>query len=409
MPTRRPTSRRSFGLWRGSLALAFLLASAGVAGAQATAPLRPDPGRLAAAPPALRQGLRDDPFTYFRFLNRDWAARVCEAFREDLPSLPTAILHGDAHLEQYALTATAHGLDDFDDAARGPSAIDLVRFLGSVDLVARHRGWAAERERLFDRFFDGYARALVDPAYQPPAPEVVVRLRSRLRKTRAEFLAWGESLMQEPTALQRENADRSLQLIEIFVRELRPEIPAGYFRLKRAGLLRMGVGSALVPKALVRIEGPSPDPDDDALLEAKQLSQLEGVPCVQVPLSGEAFRVIAAAEQIGRLRHGVLLVAPRRDDQAPEVRDWWVRTWDETYVELAITDLASPDELGEAAHDVGAQLGSTNLRQSIPLLEAQLRRAELAAVRRLDPRIRATARRLVDELLAGWEEWRASR
>lgn len=363
----------------------------------------------AAAPPALRQGLRDDPFTYFRFLNRDWAARVCEAFREDLPSLPTAIIHGDAHLEQYALTATAHGLDDFDDAAHGPSAIDLVRFLGSVDLVARRRGWAAERERLFDRFFDGYARALVDPAYQPPAPEVVARLRARPRKTREQFLAWGESLMLEATAGQRESADRPLQLIEIFVRQLRPEIPAGYFGLKRAGLLRMGVGSALVPKALVRIEGPSPAADDDALLEAKQLSQLEGVPCVQVPLSGEAFRVIAAAEQIGRLRHGVLLVAPRRDDQAPEVRDWWVRTWDETYVEMATADLASTGELAEVAHDVGAQLGSTNLRQSIPLLEAQLRKAELPAVARLDPRIRATARHLVDELLAGWEEWRGSR
>ena len=67
-------------------------------------------------------------------------------------------------------------------------------------------------------------------------------------------------------------------------------------------------------------------------------------------LSGEAFGVITATEQIGRLRHVVL-----------------------------------------------------------PLLEAQLRRAELAAARRLDPRIRATARRLVDELLAGWEDWRASR
>jgi len=90
------------------------------------------------------------------------------------------------------------------------------------------------------------------------------------------------------------------------------------------------------------------------------------------------------------------------------VRDWWVRTWDETYVEMSAADLASPDELAEVAHDVGAQLGSANLRHSIPLLEAQLRQAELAAVRRLDPRIRATARRLVDELLAGWEEWRAS-
>ncbi len=128
---------------------------------------------------------------------------------------------------------------------------------------------------------------------------------------------------------------------------------------------------------------------------------------MQVPLSGEAFRVIAGAEQIGRLRHAVLLVAPRREDQGPKVRDWWVRTWDETYVEMATSDLASPEELAEVVHDVGAQLGATNLRQSSPQLEAQLRHVELAAVRRLGPRIRSTARRLVDELLAGWEEWRA--
>ena len=390
-------------------ALAVVLSAAGVAGAQAPAAFRPDAGRVAAAPPAFQERLREDPLVYFRFLNTAWASAVCEAFRGDLQALPSAILHGDAHLEQYALTATAHGLDDFDDAAHGPSVIDLVRFLGSTDLVARRRGWTAERERLFDRFFDGYSRSLADPAYQPPEPAVVARLRARPRKTREEFLAWGESLMQEPTPAQRENAERSLQLVESFVRELRPEVPAGYFRLKRAGWLRMGVGSVLVPKALARIEGPSPAPDDDLLLEAKQLSQLESVPCVQVPISGEAFRVIAAAEQIGRLRHGILLVAPRRDEQGPDVREWWVRTWDETYVEMAAADLASPDELAEVAHDAGAQLGSTNLRHSIPVLETQLRRAELAGVRRLDPRIRATARRLVDELLAGWEGWRGSR
>jgi len=393
---------------RGALAVAVLLASGSVAGAQGPAPFRPDAGRLAAAPSALQERLREDPFVYFRFLNADWAAAVCEAFRGELPALPNAILHGDAHLEQYALTATAHGLDDFDDAAHGPSVIDLVRFLGSTDLVARRRGWTADRERLFDRFFDGYSRSLADPAYQPPEPAVVARLRLRPRKTREQFLAWGESLMQEPTAPQQENVARSLQLVESFVRALRPEIPAGYFRLKRVGWLRMGVGSLLVPKALARIEGPSPAPDDDVLLEAKQLSQLKGVPCVQVPLSGEAFRVIRAAEQIGRIRHDVLLVAPRRDEQGPDVRDWWVRTWDETYVEVAAADLASPDELAEVAHDVGAQLGSTNLRESIPLLEAQLRHAELAAVRRLDRRMRAITRRLVDELLVDWERWRAS-
>jgi uncharacterized protein (DUF2252 family) len=396
-------------LWASCLALAVAAGAADVGGGQAPPPFRPDASRLAAAPPGLQARLREDPFAYFRFLNTAWATAVCEAFRGELHALPSAILHGDAHLEQYALTATARGLDDFDDAAHGPSVIDLVRFLGSIELVARRRGWTAERERLFDRFLDGYTRSLADPGYEPPEPAVVARLRARPHRTREEFLAWGESLMQEATALQRENVARSLQIVETFVRELRPEIPAGYFGLKRAGWLRMGVGSLLVPKALMRIEGPSPAPDDDVLLEAKQLSQLEGVPCVQVPLSGEAFRVITAAEQIGRIRHGVLLVAPRRDEQGPDVRDWWVRTWDEAYVEVAAADLASPDELAEVAHDVGAQLGSANLRHSIPLLEAQLRRAELAAVRRLGPRIRGTARRLVDDVLAGWESWREPR
>jgi hypothetical protein len=393
---------------RGPLAALVVLGAAAVAGAQTATPLAAGSARLAQAPAALQERARQDPFVYFRFLNTEWAAAVCDAFRKDLRSLPTAILHGDAHLEQYSLTASAHGLDDFDDAARGPSVIDLVRFLGSVELVLRDRGWTGERERVFDRFVDDYTQALGQPAAQPPVPAVVSRLRARPHKTREEFLAWGDSLMLEATPEQRENAARSLQLVEAFVRNLRPELPAGYFGLKRVGWLRMGIGSALVPKVLARIEGPSPVAGDDVLLEAKQLSQLDGVACVQVPLSGEAFRVIAAAEQIGRLRHGVLLVAPRREEQGDEVRDWWVRTWDETYVEVSASDLASAEELAEVAGDVGAQLGAANLRETIPVLEAQLRQAELDAVRKLRPRIRATAVRLVDEMLVHWQALRAT-
>ena len=113
-------------MFPSGLALAVVLAAGDVAGAQVSAPLRPDAGRLAAAPPAMQERLREDPVVYFRFLNADWAAAVCEAFRGELHALPSAILHGDAHLEQYALTATAHGLDDFAAAAHGPSVIDLV-------------------------------------------------------------------------------------------------------------------------------------------------------------------------------------------------------------------------------------------------------------------------------------------
>ena len=41
--------------------------------------------------------------------------------------------------------------------------IDIVRFLGSIDLVARRRSWEKDRDTLFDRFVEGYKRGLTDP------------------------------------------------------------------------------------------------------------------------------------------------------------------------------------------------------------------------------------------------------
>ena len=42
--------------------------------------------------------------------------------------MPTVTLHGDPHLEQYAVTDAGRGLTDFDDASKGPAILDLVRF-----------------------------------------------------------------------------------------------------------------------------------------------------------------------------------------------------------------------------------------------------------------------------------------
>ena len=98
--------------------------------------LRPDPEALAQAPAELLDRLRADPYTYFRFTNRAWTTRVCEAFATT-PDVPVVRLHGDAHVEQFAVTSDAWGLDDFDDSARGAMVVDVVRFLGSLDLAGR--------------------------------------------------------------------------------------------------------------------------------------------------------------------------------------------------------------------------------------------------------------------------------
>ena len=144
----------------------------------ARAQLRPNPTALADAPPDLIDRLRADPFTYFRFINRAWTTRVCEILA-DVPNPAIVRLHGDAHVEQFALTKDAWGLDDFDDSARGPAFVDIVRFLGSLDLATRQRRWTRSRDALWDRFFEGYRRSLSNPDYRPPEPDLVRQLRKQ--------------------------------------------------------------------------------------------------------------------------------------------------------------------------------------------------------------------------------------
>ena len=97
-----------------------------------------------------------------------------------------------------------------------------------------------------------------------------------------------------------------MEALDRLVRRDRPDIAPGYFTVVRAGWLRMGVGSAATRKVLIRVQGPTPDPNDDQLLEAKEVANLEGVDCVEGPTTDPAVRVIAGARQLGRLKHDIL-------------------------------------------------------------------------------------------------------
>ena len=125
-----------------------------------TAPSQPE--SLEQAEPELIKRLRADPYDYFRFVNRSWIARACD-IRADVRDLPVVRLNGDAHVEKSAVAQNAWGLDDFDDSARGPAAIDIVRFLGSIDLVVRQRSWEKDRDSLLldlSKVISGVSRSL---------------------------------------------------------------------------------------------------------------------------------------------------------------------------------------------------------------------------------------------------------
>ena len=61
--------------------------------------------------------------------------------------------------------------------------------------------------------------------------------------------------------------------VEAFARVVlreRPDLTPEYFHVVRAGWLQGGVGGAVSPKIMVRVQGPSDDPADDDLLESKK-------------------------------------------------------------------------------------------------------------------------------------------
>lgn len=380
--------------------------------AHAREPLRVPPGSLEDAPPELIQRLQASPYNYFRFVNHSWIARVCDVFAGDLRDLPMARLHGDAHIEQFAAAKDAWGLDDFDDSARGPAVVDIVRFLGSIDLVARQRSWEKERDALFDRFVKGYMRGVENPNYLPPAPDLVRRLRSQTPKTRAAFLAWGETKMQPLAEPAMKAVIGAMQAFGDAVVRDRPELSSQYFRVVRAGWLQGGVGSALTPKIMVRVRGPSDDPADDELLELKKIGDLTGLPCLEVPSVQPTLRIVDGSKHLGRLKYNIMAAGP--ESFVPEVgargqnvRDWWIRSLDPSYRPVSLTDFQSLGDVGVVAYDSGLQLGAVRLQDLTVLLSGSDRKRNLAAAVKLEKRYRREAIGLVDDLLRGWQELRA--
>jgi Uncharacterized protein conserved in bacteria (DUF2252) len=345
--------------------------------------------------PALRARLRSGPHAYFRFVNRPFARLVCARFA-DL-ALPRVTLHGDAHLEQYAVTDLGRGLTDFDDASAGPAVIDLVRFGTSLRLAAEERGWKARSDELWGRFWAGYQLALRDPKAEAPEPELARRLKAGFETDRAALLARAEALI-DTLAEPRSMLDEETKKETIATLARNSGVPVSFFRVKRAGALHVGIGSAADEKYLFRVEGETDAADDDILLEFKEVRNLGMIPCIHHDPG--PTRIIVGQARIayepflypGAVHAGGL--------------NFWVHAWPLNYAELRIEDLRSPEELREVVFDAGVQLGLGHPKRWSSREAVQLRRA--LGVGLPERRVRAAAAELAAETRAAWERFRAA-
>jgi hypothetical protein len=353
------------------------------------------------ARPALTERLRETPHAYFRFVSRQFTRAVCVEFRSVRTGFPDVNLHGDPHLEQYAVTSLGRGLTDFDESARGPSFIDLVRFGVSLELAARERHWPGEGRRAFGAFLGGYRQALQDPSIDSAAPPAVARARTTFARNHHVALRRAERMMEadpvpssEIEAISRDYVARML--------ENSADMNAGFFSVKQAGRPALGIGSAFDEKYLFRIEGRSTAAGDDQILEAKLVRPLSDVGCVRTDQGPE------------RVPLGMALIAhapfPFSGLLTHRNRTFWVRGWTDDYTELSIDSwLTSPEDLRQVAYDVGIQLGRAHPK-AVAGKDSRVgfRKILLAVTDKNEGRIRSAVNHLTAATVAAWKAFRAS-
>lgn len=348
----------------------------------------------------LLERIRFGPHGYFRFINKMFANEVCRRFYAIIDDNPSVNLHGDAHIEQYAVTDLGRGLTDYDDSASGPALIDLVRFGVSLRLASHQQGWQHQADSLFALFLNGYRDALNNPQTVAPEPAVVQQIRSKFKFDRENYLRWVESVMEPVPADEHDSLLAAIQPYVETMRAENPDLNPGYFDVVKIGYLRMGIGSALDVKYLFRVDGHTSQPTDDVILECKQVRDLSGIPCIMSGKRIDPFRIL-----IGQAR---IAYEPFRHLGYFTFRNitFWVHSWVDNYKEVKIGEtFAAVNEMAEVAYDVGVQLGRGHVKHIGDPLELQIRRRQLEIIQTQETNLATACRELAKITVEAWERF----
>jgi hypothetical protein len=352
------------------------------------------------ANPKLLDRIRAGPHGYFRFINKLFSQEVCRRLKPVFAQSPSVNLHGDAHIEQYAVTDLGRGLTDFDDSSSGPGLLDVIRFGVSLRLACRERTWEEKADELFEKFLQGYRDALNDPQLMAPEPRIVQQIRSTFSYERESYLKWVEKVMEPVPAEEHQAIWAAMKpYVEIMIAE-NPLLNENYFTVVKIGYLRMGIGSALDIKYLVRVQGPTSDPNDDIILEAKQVRDLSGIECVVTGQRIDPFRILIGQARIAYEPFKHLGYFYYLD------HNFWVHAWVDNYEEANIgKTFESLTDLTEVVYDVGVQLGKGQVKHIGAPLDLQIRRTQLQIINTHESEIMRACQELTELTVAAWKEF----
>jgi hypothetical protein len=349
--------------------------------------------------PELVERIVEGPHGYLRFINIEFTQEVCRRFGGNLAQYPPFNLHGDAHLEQYAVTDLGRGLTDFDDSSSGPAVVDLVRFGVSLRLAAAARGWSDRAEEVLDEFLRGYRTALADSSVEAPEPIVVGRLQEDFKYDREQYFEWVEEISQPVPDEEQAALLVAMQHYFDNIRAEYPSLEADFLSVERVRYLKLGIGSALDTKYLIQIRGESEAITDDLVLELKQVRDLGGIDCVMAGPGSDPYRILVG-QSIAYQPYSMLGYVHFRD------HSFWAHAWVDNYRELDLDEsLKTLEELQEVAYDVGVQLGLGHPNQYETPLALQLRREQIRLLDRDEAQIKETTRALAELVERAWSDF----
>ena len=409
---RMTTCRRLAGALLAALASGVCLAAASPQGGSAASPfgervsLHLDRGALRGQTggPALVEKVDSSAFLYFRLLARQFAARACYAFRDVRARLPFVAVHGDAHIEQFVVTEDSYGLTDFDRAGFGPAVVDLVRYAASIHLACREAAWPCDADQAVSAYIRAYGAALDHPV-ERVEPDVVRRVRAP--KDRQRWFEWAEGLMQPLSSDEQQLLNAGWARFLALMTATSPERPESFYRIVRAGVVRIGIGSGLEPKTLIRIAGPTDAPDDDLILEGRIASPPDVRDCISRPANGGSLHALMFTALLSRRLPEVFGFFPREGARNEE--EIWIQSWDPGHRELSLADLRSQSDLDELATDAATQLAGHFWTNFPDQLRGHQRFAQLRALEMTDQRARTLAADLARETVTEWERFRRRR
>ena len=186
-----------------------------------------------------------------------------------------------------------------------------------------------------------------------------------------------------------------------------PDLPPYFFEIKKAGRLKIGIGSALDEKYLVEVEGATKAHEDDLLLEIKEVADLRGISCILLskatPMRPIIIQALLAYEPY---RYTGFIIVPQAEGSGKE-KEFWVHEWYDNYHELSIrTSFQSPADLRDIAADVGVQLGLGHPRSIYDSNTSGLQSQLISTLEGLHDEIEQTNANLTRQTVAAWQQFR---